>query len=111
MSEKMVTEKDAVLREREAFKRGHVHGRACHPFHVDLEKSAELRYPLPTVRVHRTAFIHGALVRWEPGLGVFQGQTLTGQWEAITLELPHLLGAEIRALADLKENPYKEVEA
>lgn len=121
---KMVTEREAVERERAAFGRGALWYAAA-PSWFNCTRTEEAantvaaeRYPLPTVRRLRTLRSGTGWLRWNPERPVTGFVNTVGAWEIRALDRGGWTPvsdqwrvdlAEVVAVADLKANPYEDV--
>lgn len=123
-----VTERQAVERERVAFQDG-ARWRASTPAEFNLyaldtaaAERATLRYPLPKVRrLRKWIRRNGETLRWNPDrpltgfvntIGAWEGQMSGGEWAPVGDPTRWCVDlAEVTALADLKANPWEEVDA
>lgn len=111
-----VTERQAVERERKAFRSGWLNHRAYYPgtAPIDPTGTLEAMYPLPKVRRLRQVNIGvNKIVRWNP--------ETKGGWEALATssarpdmwyplsELYTISIHDVAVCADLKANPWEEV--
>lgn len=122
-----VTERQAVERERAAYIEGQCRANiwlnanglreaasahAGGPFWTDL---AAKRYPLPKVRRLREVYIGFLPYRFNPATSVFETSFRSGHWESSGNfdggSPARWLIANIGTLADLKANPWEEVDA
>lgn len=102
-TEKTLTERDAVLRERAAFANGAAWGPGWHR-ESDLDEAAK-RYPLPKVIRPRVVCMGWSEARIVDGRVETRGLGGSGEWRAnfTTVE-------QLRELASLIDNPTEEVE-
>lgn len=130
-AERMVTEREAVERERKAFVAGqrdewfYLRNQNCLTSNAVVrmdgcrsrEKQAEASYPLPKVR--RLREVKGpdcdgngdASIRYNPALGRWEQRWLTGLYAGLWAEWNGSVGPKnLMAVADLKANPWEEVD-
>lgn len=114
---KCVSEREAVMRERKAFLIGvHWHIQLPHWFNVaggnvetQAEKAAATHYPPPKVRRLREVGFPMERIRYNPKRGLFE-TTLHGDWAEAKMSSPRFVATHVEALADLKANPWEEVD-
>lgn len=127
MSEsKMVTEREAVMRERAAFVRGSQFEdeawremlRVNHSSGADCIDASRKRYPLPKVerpRVVVETSVHGRTVAWKYEHGALWWRNPRGSGEWYSLMSPRtsemfITPERVKLLADLLANPTELVE-